>query len=121
MTEAAIPLGLRLSYFPVGDPTQKETSTALILEMPPGYVLRRHAHDCHRVEVVVKGSIDVGDRVLYPGDVMVVGPGEMYGPHTAGPEGCTSVEIFGSQAGVGRVTYDTPNGPEVVEYQRIAR
>jgi anti-sigma factor ChrR (cupin superfamily) len=71
---------------------------ATLLQLPAGGVLPRHAHMCWRCEVVVHGSIEVADgRVLGPGDVMISPPGEMYGPHTAGPDGSLTVEIF-SQA-----------------------
>jgi anti-sigma factor ChrR (cupin superfamily) len=80
-----------------------DSPAVVVLEMPPNYVLFRHAHVCHRFEVVVKGSLEAGGRILGPGDVMTARPGELYGPHTAGPEGCTTVEVFGSLEGVFRV------------------
>lgn len=73
---------------------------ASILKIAPNEVLPRHAHDCHRVEIVLEGSLatSAGD-VLTPGDIMVSARGEFYGPHTAGPDGCLSVEIFSAQRG----------------------
>lgn len=47
---------------------------------------------------------------------MTTGPGEMYGRHTAGPEGCTALEIFSSVTGSGEVVYDTADGPLTVRY-----
>lgn len=80
------------------DPTDDEAVLAKVLWMPPGYRLFRHAHDCHRFEIVVKGSIDVGDgKTLKVGDVSVSAPGQYYGPHVAGPEGCLTLEIFSRQ------------------------
>ena len=61
---------------------------------PAGFVLARHAHDCFRFEVVVQGTLDVGERILKAGDVMLTEPGVAYGPHVAGPEGCTTFEFF---------------------------
>jgi hypothetical protein len=87
-----------------------DSPAVVMLEMPPNYVLFRHAHICHRFEVVVKGSLEAGGRILGPGDVMTARPGEMYGPHTAGPEGCTTAEVFGSLEGVFRVLAETPDG-----------
>jgi hypothetical protein len=88
----------------LGDDVEAPEAPAVVmLEMPPGYVLFRHAHLCHRFEVVVKGSMRAGDRTLVPGDVMVAKPGEWYGPHIAGPEGCTTAEVFGTLDGVFRV------------------
>jgi hypothetical protein len=98
---ACEPFGLRILHFVLGDPSSPATPVAAMLEMPPGYVLPRHAHTVERFEVVVKGSLDVGDRVLQPGDVMVSHANEFYGPHTAGPDGCTTVEFFSSVTGSG--------------------
>lgn len=116
LQEASAPFGLRLAYFCLGDPGSDTTPVAAVLEMPPRYVLPRHAHVCHRMEVVLKGALDVGEAVLGPGDVMTTGPGEMYGPHTAGPDGCTTLEIFSSIVGSGEVVYDTAGGPVTVRY-----
>jgi hypothetical protein len=98
-----------------------ETSDApavVMLEMPPGYVLFRHAHICHRFEVVVKGSLRAGDRTLVAGDVMVARPGEFYGPHVAGPEGCTTAEVFGTLDGVFRVLAGSGDGVREYDFRR---
>ena len=93
------------------DPTSWDSPAVVLLELPPNYVLFRHAHVCHRFEVVVKGSLEAGGKVLGPGDVMTARPGELYGPHTAGPEGCTTAEVFGTLEGVFRVIAESPAGP----------
>jgi hypothetical protein len=111
------PYGLQIRHFVMGDPDEPSTPTAAVLKMPAGYVLPRHAHPCERLEVVVAGSLQVGDVVLVPGDVMATPAGEMYGPHTAGPDGCTTVEIFSSITGNGNITFDTEAGPEAVSYR----
>ena len=81
------------AYFLMGE-RKDNPPTVVALRLPPNGVLPRHAHDCYRFEVVVQGSLDVGDRILTPGDVMVSPPNSLYGPHIAGPEGCTTFEIF---------------------------
>jgi hypothetical protein len=92
--------GLQLGAVQVGE-DGGGGPVAMILELPPGYRLERHSHGCHRVEVVIRGSIEAADGgVLEPGDVMTSGPGQVYGPHTAGPEGAVTVEIFSSTAGL---------------------
>jgi hypothetical protein len=113
---ACQPFGLRIRHFVMGDADDAATPTAAVLEMPPGYVLPRHAHPCERLEVIVAGSLQAGDDVLVPGDVMATPAGEMYGPHTAGPGGCTTVEIFSSITGNGNITLDTEDGPKAVSY-----
>jgi anti-sigma factor ChrR (cupin superfamily) len=108
--------GTRL--FVLDDDQQAWGSPAVVvLEMPAGYVLFRHAHVCHRFEVVVKGSLEADGRVLGPGDVMTARPGEMYGPHIAGSGGCTTVEVFGTLEGVFRVIADGPDGPREFDFR----
>ena len=117
MQEATLAVGCKIAYFALGDPDEEATPIAAVFQMPPGFVLRRHAHPCERFEAVIQGSMDLGDRVAVVGDLMTSGVNEMYGPHTAGPEGCTTVEIFSSRSGSGRAIYDTPDGPEYVDYR----
>lgn len=94
-------LGMRNAIFAMGDPARAETPVVVMLSLPPGGVLSRHAHDCHRFEVVVKGSMQDEHGVwLHPGDIRISAPGEFYGPHRAGPEGVLSAEIFSSASGV---------------------
>jgi hypothetical protein len=100
------------------DPETREAPAVVMLEMPPNYVLFRHAHICHRFEVVVKGSLLVDGRTRRPGDVMTARPGEPYGPHVAGPEGCTTAEVFGTLEGVYRVISETKDGPREFDFRR---
>ncbi len=82
-----------VAYFVMGDP-RNNAPTVVALRMAPNWILPRHAHDCYRFEIVVQGTLDVGEKVLKVGDVMVSEPNIFYGPHVAGPEGCTTFEIF---------------------------
>jgi hypothetical protein len=83
------------------DPDAPDAPAVALLWVPPGGVVSRHFHDCYRVEVVVRGSIRIGDEVLLPGDVWTTStPGEAYGPHVAGEEGCLSAEIVSSTKGL---------------------
>jgi hypothetical protein len=113
----------RAAFFVLGEIEDREAPMAAILEMPAGYVIPRHAHDAERFEVVVKGSIDVGDRILYPGDVMIARPGELYGPKVCGPDGCTTVEFFSSQRGVDApLVHELTDGTTItVDYLRGER
>jgi hypothetical protein len=94
-----------------------DAPAVVMLDMPPDYVLFRHAHICHRFEVVVKGSMRAGDRTLVPGDVMLAKPGEFYGPHVAGPEGCTTAEVFGTLDGVFRVLAGPDERPREYDFR----
>jgi anti-sigma factor ChrR (cupin superfamily) len=86
-----------VAYFVMGEP-KDNAPTVVALRMAPNWVLPRHARDCYRFEVAVQGTLDVGERVLKVGDVMVSEPTIFYGPRVAGPEGCTTFEIFSNYA-----------------------
>ena len=79
-----------IAYFFLGEDDDENPTTVIALKMEPGRVNVRHSHPCGRFEVVVQGSLDIGERILGPGDVMYSKPGVFYGPHVAGPEGCTT-------------------------------
>jgi hypothetical protein len=102
--------GAKLKYIPT-NADDYDAPGAIILDMPSGYLLYRHAHECGRIEVVLRGSLDVGDRTLHAGDVMTAGAYEMYGPHRAGPGGATTAEFFTSFSASWKTIYATPRGP----------
>lgn len=104
--------GMDYRMFVLGDPDDPEAPTAVVFRAPPGYVLPRHSHDCHRFEVVVQGSLtDEHGAVGAAGSVMTAEPNQMYGPSVAGAEGYISVEIFSRLAGAYEITWDTARGP----------
>ena len=94
-------MGYRNAIFRMGPDDDKDAPAVVMLYLPPGGVLPRHSHACYRLEVVVQGSMQAEDGAwLHPGDVRTSAPGEPYGPHTAGPQGVLSVEVFSSGVGV---------------------
>lgn len=106
--------GLDASAIPLwhlGTATDLSNPAALLLQMPPGYELFRHGHPCRRFEIVVQGSLEIGDgRVARPGDTFTAEPYTLYGPHRAGPEGCTTLEIFSAVDGMFRLLYEDEAG-----------
>jgi anti-sigma factor ChrR (cupin superfamily) len=106
-------LGVRVSYFPLGDADNDSTPVAVVVEMKPGFVIMRHAHPCDRFETIVRGTLETEDRVLRVGDVMTSVAGELYGPKTAGKDGCTTIEVFGTAAGVTQRMEERPDGSVV--------
>ena len=113
-------LGVRVSYFPVGDADNDSTPVAVVVEMKPGFVIMRHAHPCDRFEVIVRGTLETEDRVLRVGDVMTSVAGEMYGPKTAGKDGCTTIEVFGTASGVTKRIEERPGGKvETVDLEQF--
>jgi anti-sigma factor ChrR (cupin superfamily) len=103
--------GLMSSVYALGADSDASTPMAAVLKMPPGYVLPRHAHPCDRFEVIVQGSLAVGNQILTAGDVMTAESGKFYGPHTAGEEGCITVEVFSSRRGSHVLLVETESGP----------
>jgi hypothetical protein len=100
-----------------GDPdkTRLDSPSAYLLTMPPGYTLFRRGHPCFRFEVIIAGSLEVGDgTVATVGDVFTAQPGELYGPHTAGPEGCTTIEFFSRLEAAYTLLYEGPDGEVAV-------
>jgi len=88
---------------------------AYFLKMPPNYTLFKHGHPCQRFEIVIQGSLEIGDgRTATVGDTFTADAYTLYGPHTAGPEGCTTIEIFSAVEGMFRLLYEGPNG-EILE------
>lgn len=109
--EVSTELDVRTALFFLGDPNDDSTPIAVALELQPGGQILRHSHPCDRFEVIVRGSLEIEKgRFLTVGDVMVAKEGEMYGPHRAGPEGCTTIEVFGKISGIKSITYATTDG-----------
>jgi hypothetical protein len=102
----------------LGDPADETAPTALIFTMPPNSVLPRHAHSCERFEVILEGSLraEESDLELVAGDIMIAHPGEPYGPHTAGPDGCRTLEIFSTLAGAHTNLIETPDGMTTIDF-----
>ena len=115
MSELVDALGLGATVFVLGDPNDESSPAAAIFRMPPNFVLSRHAHSAERIEIIIDGTLDVGGRVLGPGDVMTASFEEAYGDHVAGEQGCTTVEIFSSLAGVHRTLWATPDGMQSLD------
>jgi hypothetical protein len=101
--EIAHEVGIDLGVSLIG-PREDNPPVIMMLELPAGYVLSRHAHPTRRAEIVVRGSVILPEgRVLRPGDVTLTAAGEFYGPITAGAEGCLTAEFFGDLSGIAPV------------------
>ncbi|WP_162792312.1 cupin domain-containing protein [Novosphingobium sp. P6W] len=110
MFDQASTIGNKASLFAIGDPNDDATPMAFILQMEPGFVITRHAHPCDRFETIVRGTLEVDGRTLYPGDVLTHVAHELYGPKTAGPDGCTTVEVFARAVGAYERITEQPDG-----------
>lgn len=106
--------GISISVYELGK-AEDDAPVMTALHMAPGYRLPRHAHDCFRLEVIMQGSMDVGDgRILKTGAVMMSEPLTLYGPHIAGAEGCVTLEIFSNHRASHTTYVEGPSG-ELVE------
>ncbi len=108
----------RSKQFVLGDPDDDSAAAGLISELPALAPVPRHGHDCHSLTLVIKGSLFVPGKVLYPGDGMTANPHEIYGPWFTGPEGCTVVEFFGALTGLIRGLFEKKNG-EIFEVDAL--
>lgn len=117
LREAALDIGFDAAALPLGDAVAGDPPLLVMLKFPPGGLLIRHAHDCYRVEVIVSGTLTTPEgTLLKPGTVMTSGAGEYYGPHTAGPEGAVTAEIFSST--YARIDYElTSASPDSTSYK----
>lgn len=113
LVDACLPFdGMKYRLFALGDPNDPETPAVVIFRSPPGHVVARRSHDCHRFEVILEGSVtDEHGDVCGPGSVMTAAPNQMYGPSVAGPEGCVSAEFFSRLAGAYEITWSSKSGP----------
>ena len=73
-------------------------AVVLAIEYPPNFRLPAHQHVSGHVEVILEGSLQVGDRWESPGDIRVVPARSSYGPLVSGPEGCKALEYFPDRA-----------------------
>jgi len=105
------------SVYTMGDPNDPETPAFVIFKMAPNSKLPRHSHPCQRFEVVIQGSMESEGETLVTGDIMMAAPNEPYGPHYAGPEGCTVVEYFGRVFGAYNIDWRKRNGDILHENQ----
>lgn len=104
--------GVRSREFTMGS-LPRSAARVLVLEMEPGFVIARHAHNADRFEMIVKGSLHIGEKVYYPGAVMTACAHEYYGPKVCGPEGCTTVEFFAGEVQGESLLFELADGSRV--------
>src|SRR5262249_37819286 len=61
----------------------------------PGMVIERHAHASDNLVYVLEGDLDVGGRPCPAGTLIILERGAVFGPLTAGPDGCLLFETWG--------------------------
>ena len=61
----------------------------------PGMVIERHGHASDNLVYVLEGDLDVGGRPCPAGTLIILEQGAVFGPLTAGPDGCLLFETWG--------------------------
>jgi hypothetical protein len=79
-----------------GDPTRP---ILLLTHFPPNAVLPRHYHGDVFADAVVQGASNIEGEWHEAGTVRWFPKQAMYGPITAGPEGCILLEFYVDQPG----------------------
>jgi hypothetical protein len=94
-------LGNRLALLEVeGEDGEPGTAVILCIDYQPGFFVDAHKHRTGHVELIVDGSLRVGDQWERKGDIRVVPAGVSYGPIQAGDEGCKGMEFFADRKDV---------------------
>jgi hypothetical protein len=78
----------------------------------PGEGSPEHRHKSWTANVILRGTLRIGERWFQTGDVAVIEPNIWYGPLEAGPEGAEILEIHATIPGVEAIWRD-PDHPDV--------
>lgn len=87
-------LGTRICILRLDGANDPSDAVLLAVWYEPNLRVPAHSHARGHVEVILEGSLRVGERMERQGSMRVVPPGFAYGPLVAGPEGCKALEFF---------------------------
>jgi len=88
--------GQAWARFILGDRSQPDAPQVWIVKLPPGFVVPKHYHKTHRLEIVLEGSYTLGGTSRGPGELTFLSGSKVYGPMVVGAEGVTTLEVFSS-------------------------
>ncbi|ALJ16381.1 cupin domain-containing protein [Sphingopyxis macrogoltabida] len=112
--------GIRICVLDVV-PGQDAAGPVLVcLQYPPAYEAPAHWHTVAHIEVVLSGTLYVGEMVEPEGSVRMVGAKVKYGPLSTRNDGCKVLEIFPNGSLEAVAGHDGEPGagwlaPEVIE------
>jgi hypothetical protein len=86
--------GQEWARFVLGGQEDANAPQIWFIKLPPNYVVGRHYHNVHRIDVVLQGSYTLDGVERKAGDITVFPAGKTYGPIVHGPEGSVQMEIF---------------------------
>jgi hypothetical protein len=95
--------GLKQKRVILGEPGDPTRPIFILTHFPPNAVLPRHYHGDVFVDAVVQGSSNIEGEWHEAGTVRWFPAKAMYGPITAGPEGCILLEYYVDQPGFATV------------------
>jgi hypothetical protein len=93
-------LGSKVAVLATEEEAGQPEVVMLAIEFAPGFTVAPHQHSTGHIEVILEGSLYIGDHLELPGEVRVSPPYESYGPLVAGPDGCKCLEIFSDRRAV---------------------
>jgi anti-sigma factor ChrR (cupin superfamily) len=89
-----IAFGLKQKRLVLGEENDPTRPILILTHFPPGAVLPRHYHGDTFVDAVVQGTSNMEGETHEAGTVRVFPPKAMYGPITAGDDGCVLLEFY---------------------------
>lgn len=116
--------GIKLCVLTV-DPQKNPSGAVLVcLEYPPNYQAGAHWHTVGHIEIVLSGTLHVGDLIEPEGSVRVVAPDFKYGPLSTRGARCRVLEVFPVGTLEGVAGHDGEPGagwlaPEVIEIGKL--
>jgi hypothetical protein len=102
-------LGSKIAVLATDEEAGNPEVVMLAIEFQPDFYVAAHQHRTGHIEVILEGSLYIGDHLEGPGDIRVSPPYESYGPLKAGPDGCKCLEIFPDRTAVLPIM-DDPSG-----------
>lgn len=92
-----------------GGGTATSDAVVLAIEYAPDFEILPHHHFCGHVEMILEGSLRVGDRWERAGDIRII-PANVSYALKAGPEGAKGLEFFPDRRAVLPIV-DDPDAP----------
>jgi len=112
-------VGQAWSRFVLGGPEDASAPVIWFIRLPPNYVVGRHYHNVHRIDVVLEGSYTLDGVLRKAGDITVFPAGKMYGPIVHGPEGSVQMEIFADGSKLQPIFEDAPPESVIRNFMRM--
>jgi hypothetical protein len=114
-----IAFGLKQKRFTLGEDGDPTRPILIVTHFPPNSSIPRHCHGDVFMDVVAEGASLIDGEWCEAGSVRWFPAKAMYGPVTAGPEGCILLEFYVDQPGF-QTTIDEDAMPDELRAQREA-